>query len=58
MKYLIAYVAPNDRVLARKIFADSQKEARMIFRMQDPCSEIIAITVLEDEVEGEEYENK
>lgn len=47
MKYLIAYIARNDRVMAEEIFADNQSEAMRTFKKYNPCCEIIAITLLE-----------
>lgn len=46
--YLIAYIAPNDRVLKERVGANSQKEAINLFELYNPCCEIIAITLLEE----------
>ena len=48
MRYLIAYISINDRVLAKEIFADNQPEAIRIFKRYNPCCEILAITILEE----------
>lgn len=46
--YLVAYIAPNDRVLKERVGADTQKDAIRIFESYHPCCEIIAITLLEE----------
>lgn len=46
--YLIAYIAPNDRVLVERVGADSQAEAIRLFELYNPCGTIIAITLLEE----------
>lgn len=48
MKYLIAYIARNDRVMAKEIIADNQPQAIRVFKTHNPCCEIIAITILEE----------
>ena len=48
MKYLIAYMAPNERVIAEEIIADNQSQAIRNFKKCNPCCEIIAITLLEE----------
>ena len=48
MKYLIAYIAMNDRVCAEEIIADNQPEAIRTFKRYNSCCEIIAITILEE----------
>lgn len=48
MKFLIAYIAPNDRVMAEEIIADNQSQAIRNFKRYNPCCEIIAITILEE----------
>ena len=48
MRYLIAYIAPNDRVMSTEIIADNQPDAIRTFRRYNPCSQVIAITILED----------
>ena len=48
MKFLIAYIAPNDRVMAEEIIADNQSQAIRNFKKCNPCCKIIAITILEE----------
>lgn len=48
MKFLIAYIAPNDRVMAEEIIADNQSQAIRNFKRYNPCCKIIAITILEE----------
>lgn len=48
--YLIAYTAPNDRVLSKRVGADSQAKAIRIFELYNPCSTIIAVTLLEEKL--------
>lgn len=48
MKFLIAYMAPNERVIAEEIIADNQPQAIRNFKKCNPCCEIIAITLLEE----------
>ena len=48
MKFLIAYIAPNERVMAEEIITDNQSQAIRNFKRYNPCCEIIAITLLED----------
>lgn len=45
--YLIAYIAPNDRILTKAIQTYTQKEAIKIFTTMFPWNTIIAITLLE-----------
>ena len=47
--YLFAYIAPNDRTIKTEIYAENQKEAIKIFKQFNPCCEILAITLIEQE---------
>lgn len=49
MKYLIAYIAPNDRVCCEIEYENTQQEAIRTFKRYNPCSKIIAITLLEEQ---------
>ena len=53
-KYLIAYIAPNDRVMTTEIFADDQTEVIAFFEMSNPCCTILAITLLEERTHANE----
>ena len=44
--YLIAYITPNDRVLTKRVTANSQTEVIMLFELHNPSCTIIAITNL------------
>lgn len=57
-KYLIAYIAPNDRVMATEIFADDQTEVIAYFGMSNPCCTILAITLLEERAYQHEDEGE
>lgn len=48
MKYLIAYITRNDRVMAEEIIADNQPQAIRDFKRYNLGCEIIAITILEE----------
>ncbi len=47
-KYLIAYIAPNDRILTERRYAETQKDVIKDFYMYNSTCEIIAITLLEE----------
>ena len=53
-KYLIAYIAPNDRVFCEIEYENTQQEAIKTFKRYNPCREIIAITLLEEETHQRE----
>ena len=46
--YIIAYIAPNDRVCCEREFEKSQQDAIRTFKRYNPCCTIIAITLLEE----------